>query len=411
MTSDALRGLRSEFPVLDGGLCFLDWGASGLIPEASREAVKTFVDKLAECPSALSVWPWGEHGDGPSGTRTAARGRIAAALNAKADDVAIVESTTQGLQMAAEAIRTTEGDNIVLFDLDYLAVALPWTMSARARKLELRFAPHREGALHVDDVLARIDEKTKVVALSTICWTTGALIDLEAIGAECAARGILLVVDAVQTFGVVPLDPARISASFVACGGHKWLCSPLGAGFLYVSPRAAARARPGRFGFLSGRPSTHKDWPSWFRAGDCGADETPVFPTGGMSFETGGHPSWAGAIGLDRSLTLLGRTAPGEILAHVRMLGTRLIEGLDRLGLATWTPRDPALRAGTIVVRAPHGREQELAWCDELRKQRIAATARYAKGVGGVRVCFHGMNLAADVDRLLEALARLVRGG
>jgi selenocysteine lyase/cysteine desulfurase len=409
MTSDALRDLRAEFPALDGGLGFLDWGASGLVPESSRDALKAFVDATAACPSALSVWPWGEHGDGRDGTRTRVRTRLARALGATPADVALVESTTQGLQIAAESIRTNDGDNVVLFELDYLAVALPWTMAARARKLELRFVAARDGVLAVEDVLAKIDEKTRVVAVSTIGWTTGALVDLETLGAECAARGIVLVVDAVQTFPLLPLDPGRLGISYLACGGHKWLCSPFGAGFLYVAPRAAARARPGRFGFLAGRPPAHADWPAWFRAGEAGADETPVFPATGAGFETGGQPSWTGAIGLDRATDLLFRAAPGELAAHARALGTRLLDGLDRLGLRSRTPRDPERRAGMIVVNAPHGREQELAWCDALRKRRLVVTARYAKGVGGVRVCLHGMNLAADVDRLLEAFATLLR--
>lgn len=407
MTTSALRALRAEFPALDGGLCFLDWGASGLIPEATRAAVKAFADGLADCPSALSVWPWGEHGDGPGGTRASARGRIAGMLGAKPDDVAFVESTTQGLQIACEAVRTNEGDNVVLYELDYLAVALPWTMAARARKLELRFVPPRDGAPHVDDVLARIDERTRVVAVSTIGWTTGALVDLDAVAAECSSRGIVLVVDAVQTFPVAPFDVRATPASFVACGGHKWMCSPLGAGFLYVAPLAAARARPGRFGFLAGRPATHRDWPSWFRAGEGGPADEVVFQTGGATFETGGHPSWTGAIALDRATALFAAAPPGEILAHVRALGTRLIDGLDRLDLPVVSPREEARRAGMVVFRARKGREQELAWCDELRRRRIAVTARWSKGVGGIRVCLHGMNLAADVDRLLGALAEL----
>jgi cysteine desulfurase / selenocysteine lyase len=334
--------------------------------------------------------------------------RAAALLSGKPKDVALVESTTQGLQIAAEAIRTHEGDNVVVYALDYLAVGLPWSMSARERKIEVRVVVSKGAAApSVDDFLERIDERTRAVAVSTIGWTTGALFDVEGLAAECAARGVLLVLDAIQTFGVVPLDVTRVQASFVACGGHKWLCSPLGAGFLYVSPLAAARARPRRFGFLSGRPTTQRDWVSWFREGACGVDDEVVFDTGGAPFETGGHPSWPGAIGLDRGLSLIEAATPGAILEHVRALGTTLIEGCDRLGIEVLTPRDPSARAGMIVLRAKGGIAEEHAWCDALRSRGVSVTARHAKGIGGVRVCLHGMNLEADVSRLLAELAKL----
>ncbi|HYC76792.1 MAG TPA: aminotransferase class V-fold PLP-dependent enzyme [Planctomycetota bacterium] len=408
MTSAALRDLRAEFPALDEGLCFLDWGASGLLPARTRAAMQAFLEKLAACPTAQSVWMWGEHGDG-EGTRGRARAAIARMLGAKADDVALVESTTAGLQTAAESARVQEGDNVVLWEHDYPAVAIPWTVRARSRKLEVRFARTKDGAPDVDDLVARIDDRTRVVAVSTIGWTTGALVDLDAIAAETRARGIVLAVDAVQTFGVAPLDVRAVPASYVACGGHKWLCSPLGAGFLYAEPRTAARGRPQRFGLLAGRPARHSDWTAWFRSGEGGPDEEVVFPASGAALETGGQPSWPGAIGLAAATELLASAATGETLRHVRDLGDRLIAGLDTLGLETISPRDPTRRAGIVVFRAPRGREQELAWCDALRRRRVAVTPRWSKGLGGVRVCLHAMNLEADVDRLLDELRALPR--
>src|SRR5262249_32257765 len=138
--------------------------------------------------------------------RDEARRLVAKQLGGDAKDVALVENTTFGLTAAASAIRLPEGSNVVLSEIDYLAVATPWKHRARRDRIELRWVPPRDGGIDISDVLERIDGRTRVIAISTIGWTTGALLDVEALAREARVRGILLVLDAVQTFGVVPLD-------------------------------------------------------------------------------------------------------------------------------------------------------------------------------------------------------------
>jgi cysteine desulfurase / selenocysteine lyase len=403
LTLSSLTDLRAEFPALDGGLVYFDWGATGLIPRSTREELDAYFAVLADCPepSSLDVHLRGGK------ARNDARQALARLLGAAAHDVALVESTTQGLQIASECIRLQRGDNVIVFELDYPAVSLPWMMRRRSDGIEVRFVPCPSGRFEVADLVARIDDRTRVVAVSTICWVTGALTDLDAVLAETSSRGLFLVVDAIQTFGVVPLDVRKTPASFIAAGGLKWLCATPGSGFLWVNSLVAARSRPARFGFWSGQPTTHKSWQDWLMSGAASLEDEVVFPAQGRSFETGGTPNYAAGYGLLGMARLLERAGSSAILEHVRALGRELIAGLDALGLPVVTPRDADARANMVVFRAPGGRDAEIALMERLKERRIVVNVRWMKGIGGVRVSIHAMNTHEDVDRLLLALREL----
>jgi selenocysteine lyase/cysteine desulfurase len=244
--------------------------------------------------------------------------------------------------------------------------------------------------------------------VSTICWTTGALTDLDAIVAETAGRGIFLVVDAIQTFGVVPFDVKKTPASFVAAGGLKWLCATPGSGFLWVNPLVAARARPARFGMWSGQPSTHRGWQDWLMSGVASLEDEILFQAQGRSFETGGTPNYAAGVGLLTMGRLLERTGTHVILDRVRLLADEVVRGLDALGLEVVTPRETSQRANMIVFRAPKGREHAIELAARLAERRVAVNVRWMKGHGGVRVSIHAMNTREDVERLFAALRSLV---
>lgn len=394
-----LSEFRSAFPAFADGVCFLDWAATGLLPEPARLAIHQYADELASCPGGESTWMHGVHGK----TRSDARVLAARMFGARAADVALVESTTAGINAAALVLPVRPDENVVLMSIDYLAVATPWKTRAAREGFELRWVGHSEGVITSDDILASCDDRTRVVAVSTICWTTGALIDLDQLAPALRERGIHLVVDGIQTFGVVPVDVTRTPAAAWCVGGHKWLASVLGSGLMYVDPEIAAAYRPAAIGFLAGRPPRGQWW-EWFSDPEASPTDEVEFPPAGRTWETGGTPSYAGAIGLLHSMTLLEAVGTQDILDHVRGLGTHLIAGLDRLGLSVLTPRDPDRRAGIIVFRVPGDGEAQRTTAAALQKAGVVVSVRFGGGVGGIRVSLHGPNDEGDVDRLLREL-------
>lgn len=394
-----LTELRRAFPAFGDGLCFLDWAATGLLPEPSRRKVHQYVDQLLLCPGAESTWMHGVHGK----TRNDVRVLAARMLGARAADVALVESTTAGMNTFALAMPMRPEENVVLLSIDYLAVATPWKARAAREGFSLRWVDHRDGTVSADDILAACDARTRAVALSTICWTTGALIDLDTLAPALKDRGIHLVVDGIQTFGVVPVDVTRTPAAAWCVGGHKWLGSLLGAGLLYVDPDVAAAHPPPVIGFLSGRPARGQWW-EWFSDPLASPRDDVEFPPAGRTWETGGTASYPGAIGLKESMSLLDAVGVPRIAEHVRDLGTRLIGGLESRGLEVLTPREPARRAGIIVFKVPGDAAAQTAAAAALRNQGIVVSVRFSEGVGGIRASLHGPNDETDVDRLLTAL-------
>jgi selenocysteine lyase/cysteine desulfurase len=164
--------------------------------------------------------------------------------------------------------------------------------------------------------------------------------------------------------------------------------------------------QPGRVGLLSGRPPGGS-LIEWFQDPSASPEDEVLFPAGARNFENGGTANHPGAIALLESLELVAAVGQEAIAAHARSLGTRLIAGLDALGLRVVTPREPESRAGIVTFGLPGGVDSERALAEDLQARRIAVSVRYSAGFGGVRVCLNGMNAEGDVDRLLEAVAAL----
>ncbi len=397
---EPLAKLRAAFPVLDEGLGFFDWASTGLVPEPSVAAVEEFLRRSARCVDADSTWV---HGHGAK-VRGEVRRVLARWLGGSPKDIALVENTTLGLGAAAQSIRVAPGDNVILSELDYLAVHMPWRQRAQRDKLELRIVPGHAGSFRAEDLLERIDERTRVISVSTIAWTTGELVDVGLLAREARQRGIVLVLDATQTFGLTGLDTQTNAPHFIACGGHKWLLGCAGLGFLWVHPETAARGQPLSPGFLSGHPP-QGSWPEWFASATSRVDDAVLIPASGQTFESGGTANIAGSVLLHSNLQLLDAVGPEAMLSHACGLGTRLIEGLSERGFAVRTPHDPKRRAGMVVFNAG-GAVAERELVSVLKSQRCALSVRYTAGVGGVRVSLHGANTEADVERLLAALSR-----
>jgi len=114
--------------------------------------------------------------------------------------------------------------------MEYPANVCPW-LNLERRGVEARIVPHREGGLALDDLEAHVDQRTRVVAASSVEFLTGFRNDLQSIGELCKARDIYFVVDGIQSLGVIPLDVREFHIDLLSCGGPKWLLGPCGEGF------------------------------------------------------------------------------------------------------------------------------------------------------------------------------------
>ena len=387
---------RQHFPGLHDKT-FLDAACVSLAPRPAVEAIEKFLDLAMICPLESST----HHHIFMDEMRAAARPACAALIGARDDEIALVESTTHGLSLAADAIPLEPGDHVLLSDLEFLQVAVPWTQKKKDG-IEIDVVPNHKGEVRAEDFAARITPRTRVITVSTVQWTNGYRLDLAAFSRLCRERGVWLVVDAIQLLGALPLNVQETPVDILACGGHKWLNSPFGCGFLYINRNSQARLRPPIAGYLDIQDPAG-GWGEYFQTPTITPVQNYRYVESARRFESGGTANYPGAVGLAASLKLIQELGPERIEAHIRGLTDSLLRGLDKLGIEVVTPRAVQNRSGIITFSVGTA-EQNVALMTRLQERKILVSVRYTSGVGGIRVSCHLYNSQEDVERLLNAV-------
>jgi selenocysteine lyase/cysteine desulfurase len=395
--ADACARVRlDQFPALRDKV-FLDAACASLAPRAASEAIARLLADIQACP-ARSATAFHIQLDQ---ARDAARPEAARLIGCAPADIALVENTSAALTIASRAIPLSEGDNILVPDLEYLQVPLAWRQMTGDRGPEIRLVRHADGTLPLEAFDAAADSRTRAVILSSVQWSHGYRADLDAIAAFCRERQLWLVVDAIQQLGALPLDVGRTPMDILVCGGHKWLNAPFGAGFMYVNPASRPRMREPRAGYLSVNPPDG-GWGEYFRTPGITPLQPVTFTDEARRFETGGTGNYPGMVGLTASLRLINQLGPAVIETHIRGLTDALLAGLEALPVRLVTPRNPVCRSGIVTFGLDDvGREAALV--EHLLDRRIMVSHRYTSGVGGIRVSCHFFNTHDDVAQLLEA--------
>jgi cysteine desulfurase/selenocysteine lyase len=398
-----LDTVRAQFPALQEKT-FLDAACVSLAPKVAVEAISHFLEMALWCPEPSATL----HHIAMDDLRPRARCEIARLIHADESEIALLESTTHGLNIAAESLPFERGDRILLCDLEFMQVALPWCQKRDRGELELDVVPHHRGEIRISDIAARLRPRTKVVTISSVQWSNGYRVDMNALSKICHEAGVWLVVDATQQLGAFPTDVLETPVDFLACGGHKWLNAPFGQGFLYVRRDVLSRLRRPLAGYLSLEPPPG-GWGNYFQNPSI----TPVrdyhFVQDARAFEIGGTANYPGAVGLAAAVKLLNELGPTNIAERIFGLTDHLIRGLSRLGVELVTPPSAENRSGivTFTLGSP---QRNLSLMEHLLDHKVLVSVRYTSGVGGVRVSCHFFNSAGDVDRLLELTAEFIRG-
>lgn len=394
---------RSHFPGLDDKV-FLDAACVGVAPIESKLAIERFLEQVVLVPDRdASI-----HHIALDAARGTAVREGALLLDAGEDEIALVESTTHGLNVVAAAIPFEPGDNVVLCDLEFLQVAIPWLkLAERGTLAQVRVVRNRDGAVPVDAFAELVDDRTRAVVVSSVQWTNGYAVDLPALADLCRAHDALLVVDAIQQLGATRLSVAEIPADVVVAGGHKWLNAPFGCGLLYIRRATQPTLTLPSWGYLGLEPA-EGGWGRYFAT----PESTPIrpydFPPTAKSFEINGTANYPGAVGLGASLELVNALGIAAVDEHVLALADRLHEELPRLGARVVSRPEHEARSGITTFEVSDSPDENEAFLQALLDERIYVAMRYTSHVGGIRVSTHFYNDDEDVDRLLHAAARLL---
>ena len=392
MSDDLFADFRSNFPSTRDGV-FTNVAQRGLMPVQVRDAITAYLDRRTGLD-----WSKEESFDLVEGTRIT----FAKMVNADPDEIAFAKNVSDGLNMIAGGMRWRTGDNMVLCpELEHPANVYPWYNAARRYGIEVRAVPPDAGRVNLDTLMAAVDERTRLVSVSTVTFSPGFVTDVPALSAACAERGVRIVVDAAQSIGILHTDVEQLGIDALAVATQKGLLSCYGMGFLYCRRKFAEELEPAALARFS-------------VAFDEGAHETALtgenfaYAPAARRFD-GGNYNYLGIAAVKAALDLLNQLGTPAIDTYVRELGIRMAEGFLEVGLPV-CGGSPGPHLGNIVALGEIGGGRHYTADDPalntlhdvLTREGVHLSIR--KGV--LRFSLHAYNNEEDVDRILE-IARM----
>lgn len=366
---------------------YFNVAAIGLVARPVLEGYEEFSRELAENGSATFFNNVDAilHGPRMAGARL---------FGADPENVAAATSVSEVISQVAWWLRPQSGQNVVSLDIEPGAVTLPWLRVAEETGAEVRLASVRGdlSSLSIGKIAELVDRNTVAICISHVQWITGHRFDLKELADLAHAHGALLIVDAMQSCGVVPIDVKESDVDIMVTGSYKWMGSFGGVAACYIRPELTSRFRPIMVGSRSTDPLPPYD----------DIDPTVlVFPEDArrLEYASTAHPSRvAFSLAVDH---LLGIGVP-SIFAHTQALCLALGEGLLRLGARLITPLGDDQRAGIMSAELPGYRATDLA--GKLAMRGVTVSPR----LGLLRFACHLYNDADDVAFALEELGRIL---
>jgi isopenicillin-N epimerase len=363
---------------------------TGTLGASPREVVDQVTSSLRRLESELANWDYSrQDGEPLTGYQELPRVRNALGrlVNAGADEIALTQNATMGMNFLANGLDLQAGDEVLTTDQEHVGGISPWRLLARRRGIVVKELPITPAASAgqagreklIDLFTQALTAQTRVLMVSHITSSLGILMPVRELCALARSRGALAFVDGAQAVGQIRVDVQSLGCDGYVASPHKWLLAPKGTGFLYL--RRAVQDRV--WTTLASRA---------FEDRDRGAFRFMQYGTGSVPAVDGllAALEFVETIGLDR------------IERWDARLTLRLREGLARIPRARLaSPADPRLGAA-ITTFGVEG-VPALALQDALWQRRIRVRAQRS-GVG-VRLSAHLYNSPADIDAVLEMVA------
>ncbi|MBI4192693.1 MAG: aminotransferase class V-fold PLP-dependent enzyme [Betaproteobacteria bacterium] len=324
-----------------------------------------------------------------------ARGKFAQLINAAPDEVAYAKNISDGINMIATGFNWKRGDNVILCPgLEHPNNVYPW-LNMRRYGLEVRSVKPRNGHIPVDEMNKLIDRGTRVVTVSSVTFAPGFRTDVDALGRVCRSRGVLLLVDAAQSVGVLHTDVQASNIDALAVSTQKGLLGLYGMGFLYCRREWAEKLQPAylaRFGVDLG--GAHE--------ASMGDDKFKLMPAA-RRFDLGNY-NYVATAAADASLTELLAYGTPRIERYATKLGHALAQGFLDLGLPV-SGGKPGPHLAHIVTIGAMGTNHYGTEDDRLNRLYAHLTENRVKlsiRRGVLRFSLHLYNNMDDVARVLD---------
>jgi isopenicillin-N epimerase len=381
---EAWPAWRDEWSLAEG-VTYLNNGSWGPTPRAVSRERRQWIDRVEANPHDFLVRQLGPR-------LTECRRRLADLVGTVADNLVLVENATVAMNIVAASVRLRPGDEVLISDHEYGAVLRLWEHACRragARLVVQPLAVPLSGAEEVVDTLfAAANERTRLIVVSHVTSPTALVLPVEAICRRARELGIATCIDGPHAIAMLDVRLDRLDCDYYTASCHKWLCAPLGSGFLYVHPRRQAEVEPALISW--GRP-LEGDAASW-------RDE----------FNWVGSRDPSAFLAVPAAIDFLERVGWQRFRRRTHALAAYARETLaDCVGAQSLAPDHPDWYGSMISLRLSPGEPESLQralW----ERHQIEVPIVAWQGQRLVRPSCHLYTSRDDIDRLAQSLTSLL---
>lgn len=370
------EALRRRFPVLERKT-YLNTGSYCALAESVRDAINAYMDDRLAVGANWDVWVM---------KNEAVRSLMAQVLRVSPEEIAVTASASAGINALASALdfRGTR-NRIVVSDFEFPTNAQIWHAQERLGAEVVHVKAAADGYIPLERFARAIDERTKLVAVTQVCYRNGACLDIPGIVRIAHENGALMLLDSYQAVGAVTVAPRTLGADFVVGGMLKYLLGTAGIGFLYVRSDLINQLVPSNSG--------------WFAQQDIAAmDITANRPALNARRFEAGTPPVVNCYAAEAGLKIILEAGIDAIEERVRMLTRRCIDGLAQIDWPAVTPADDARRGPMVAVPS----SDVAGLFAKLMREDIVTSFRD----GNIRATIHFYNSEEDIDRFVRVMTR-----
>ena len=308
-------------------------------------------------------------------------------VRAEPYEIAGGSSATELLSSLAWSISPKKGENIVSTSSAFPSTVYPWSRVAATTGAEIRLAESKKGFSTTDAIRSLIDENTSVLCISHTEFSNGYTYDLEILSELSHKKGAILVVDATQSAGAIPIDVKKSRIDVLVAGSYKWLCGPFGSAFMYIRHNLAKRLNPGLVGFRS-----HKNMWDLDAARLRYNDNTSKFEFSTLAFGC--------ILGLAESLHYLNGIGIENIYRYNLFLTDCLIDGLKKADAKIISSDRSNYRSPIITAKFKNKDSESMI--NDLRYAKIFVSQRKE----WVRFSPHFYNTLDDIEFVISEIRK-----
>jgi selenocysteine lyase/cysteine desulfurase len=376
--SPDFNALRREFPVL-ARKTYLNSGSYCALANSVKAAFEAYMEDRLQVGANWDVWIT---------KNESVRSLIAQLLRASPDEIAVTASASAGINALASAFEYQgERNKIVVSDFEFPTHAQIWHAQEKKGAQVVHVPPGPDAYIPLEHFERLIDDKTRLVAVTHVCFRNGAKLDIAGIVKLAHARGAKVLLDCYQAVGAVDIDVKRLGVDFAVGGMLKYLLGTAGLGFLYVRQELIQELLPTNSG--------------WFAQANIGAmDITANRPSPTARRFEAGTPAVVNCYATEAGLKFLLAVGTAAIEERVRWITGLCMDRLQEIGWPALTPRDDRRHGPMVAVPST----DPARLCDFLSSRDIVTSFRDRC----MRATFHFYNDEADVDALMAALRERV---